>query len=280
MATFCGQCGQPTTVGAARCGQCGAPVSTPQMPTAPSQSPWGESSSQGWGSAETMPAYEWPTATRPPTAHAGADPTWQTPGAYPRGAGMPPSPPSRSTPTALIAGLVALVLVVVGGLVYFFVVRPRQAEQSTAPVTVVVTRRPTTAGAGSTNAATTPGGATTQPSAPASTTSAPPSPALPTYPPLQLTGQLCATTGAGPWANAASGNAQTSCPFAIAVQAAYVTVLGSATTAPATPVAITAHSTVTNKDYMMSCVGDQPVTCTGGNNAVVYLYGGAATFTP
>ncbi len=276
MATFCGQCGQPTTVGAALCRQCGAPVPVPETPTVPFRSPRGESSSLGWGSAETMPAHEWPTATRPPMAHLAADPPWQIPDAYPPGAGTPP-PPSRSTPTALIAGLIALALVVVGGLVYMLVVRPRQAEQSTAPVTIVVTRRPTTAAAGSTNAASTPGAASTQPSAPAS---APPSSVPPTYPPLQLTGQLCATTGAGPWANAASGNAQTSCPFAIAVQAAYVTVLGSATTAPATPVAITAYSPVTRKDYAMACVGDQPVTCTGGNNAVVYLYGGTATFTP
>ena len=265
MATFCGQCGQPTTVGAALCGQCGAPVSGAQPP------PWGGPPAGAMDTHETM--------VRPPGSGG-----FTGPGGFPPPpVGMPPPPPSRSTPTALIAGLVALAVVVVGGLVYFFVVRPRQAEQSTAPVTVVVTRRPTPAAAGSTNAASTPGGATTEPSAPATapnTTNAPPSSAPPTYPPLQLTGQLCATTGAGPWANAASGNAQTSCPFAIAVQAAYVTVLGSAATAPATPVAVTAHSTVTNKDYVMSCVGDQPVTCTGGNNAVVYLYGGSATFTP
>jgi hypothetical protein len=28
----------------------------------------------------------------------------------------------------------------------------------------------------------------------------------------------------------------------------------------------------------MWCASDQPVTCTGGNDAVVYLYGGDASF--
>ena len=44
------------------------------------------------------------------------------------------------------------------------------------------------------------------------------------------------------------------------------------------PRTVAATSPVTGRAYPMTCTGNQPVTCRGGNGAVVYLYGGAATF--
>jgi hypothetical protein len=98
--------------------------------------------------------------------------------------------------------------------------------------------------------------------------------ASPSYPEMSLTGKECGRTGDGPYAAAAAANDHTSCPFALNVRDQYV---GSGGNGSA--VSITAHSPVTNKDYTMQCSGSQPVTCSGGNDAVVYLYGGSATFS-
>lgn len=38
------------------------------------------------------------------------------------------------------------------------------------------------------------------------------------------------------------------------------------------PVVVDAYSPVTGQDYWMSCGGNGVVTCTGGNDAVIYLY--------
>lgn len=94
-----------------------------------------------------------------------------------------------------------------------------------------------------------------------------------TAPTLTLTGQECGRSGAGAFAAAAAGNDKTSCPFALSVQQAYLAagVQGSTAT-------VRAHSPVTNKWYDMACSGAEPAKCTGGNDAVVYLYGGTARF--
>ena len=115
-------------------------------------------------------------------------------------------------------------------------------------------------------ASTTPGGSGS--SAPSSATSTSP------YPPVSLSGKACGGSGTGPWSKAAAGNTATSCPFALAVQQAWLAgnpQAGDSRT-------VTATSPVTGKSYPMTCSGDQPVTCKGGNGAVVYLFGGTATF--
>ncbi len=93
------------------------------------------------------------------------------------------------------------------------------------------------------------------------------------YPPVVIAGQECGRLGEGPHAAAAAGNDHTSCPFALAVRNAYV-----ASGADGAPTRLRVFSTVTQRFYAMACAGDQPVTCTGGNDAVVYLYGGEASF--
>jgi len=57
-------------------------------------------------------------------------------------------------------------------------------------------------------------------------------------------------------------NSNTTCPFAANVLAGYLSAPGN--TFPA-------HSPVTGQDYTMTCSGSAPVTCTGGNDAAVYI---------
>jgi len=105
---------------------------------------------------------------------------------------------------------------------------------------------------------------TTKTNKPASTTG---------YPGVLLPGRECVRSGSGEYAAAAAGSDITSCPFAINVRKAYL-----AAAKNGEEVRIVVYSPVTKKKYTMTCVGDQPVECTGGNNAVVYLYGGVAKF--
>lgn len=113
---------------------------------------------------------------------------------------------------------------------------------------------------------------------------APPAPARPptvappaaaAYPSIHLpiTAKVCGSTAGGPYAQVATGNESTSCPFALNVQTAYIQAGGSGA-----PIVVNAYSPVTTKWYSMSCSGYQPVTCTGGVAAIVVLFGGAYTF--
>ena len=90
---------------------------------------------------------------------------------------------------------------------------------------------------------------------------------------MTITGRECGRLGQGAYAAAAAGNAHTSCPFAIAVRSAYL-----ASGASGGTTSLRAYSPSTHTSYDMACAGDQPVICTGGKDAVVYLYGGAASF--
>ena len=67
--------------------------------------------------------------------------------------------------------------------------------------------------------------------------------------------------------NSAAGTDVTSCQFAEAVRAQYLR-----QGLRAAPVTLNVMSPITNQSYVMTCIGTQVVTCTGGNNAVVYLY--------
>jgi hypothetical protein len=57
-------------------------------------------------------------------------------------------------------------------------------------------------------------------------------------------------------------NSNTSCPFAVNVLTAYLNAPGNT---------FTAHSPTTGSDYTMTCSGASPITCTGGNDAAVYI---------
>lgn len=65
----------------------------------------------------------------------------------------------------------------------------------------------------------------------------------------------------------AIGNDTTSCPFAEEVRRQYINQSGRNTT-----VTVDALSPVTGQMYRMTCSGHRVVKCTGGNDAVVYIY--------
>ncbi|MBF6063888.1 hypothetical protein IU494_22685 [Nocardia terpenica] len=81
----------------------------------------------------------------------------------------------------------------------------------------------------------------------------------------------CQSTGAaqGKYAHAATGTSVTSCGFAEAVRAAYA----QAASAGSQPATVVALSPVTGRSYTMTCTtSGRVVTCSGGENAVVYVY--------
>src|SRR5690606_41222725 len=99
-----------------------------------------------------------------------------------------------------------------------------------------------------------------------STTSAKPTPsalppgARPCGPPAQVA-----------FANAAAGTEVTSCEFAEEVRKAYAAAAGGGR--GSAPASVVAASPVTGRTYTMNCSEqDRLVTCTGGDNAVVYVY--------
>ncbi|WP_432420331.1 protein kinase domain-containing protein [Nocardia neocaledoniensis] len=109
------------------------------------------------------------------------------------------------------------------------------------------------------------GGAAT--TAPRATTAAPTTSAGPVT--LPAGAQPCESGAAGgAFGKAAIGSTVTSCGFAEAVRAAYA----SGGTA-AGPRSVVATSPVTGRTYTMNCTPEgKLVTCTGGENAVVYVY--------
>ncbi|MFJ1457164.1 protein kinase [Nocardia sp. N2S4-5] len=74
----------------------------------------------------------------------------------------------------------------------------------------------------------------------------------------------------GKYAKSATGTAVTSCAFAEAVRAAYA---AEAESGSGTPTSVVAVSPVTGRSYTMNCSpSGRVITCTGGENAVVYVY--------
>lgn len=91
----------------------------------------------------------------------------------------------------------------------------------------------------------------------------------PTVPATPSGAYLCSTSGSGSFARAGAGSSATSCPFASAVRDSY-----RASGAGGGAATISAYSPVTGSSYTMYCApaGAGVVQCTGGNNAVVYVY--------
>ncbi|AFU04345.1 serine/threonine-protein kinase [Nocardia brasiliensis] len=120
-----------------------------------------------------------------------------------------------------------------------------------------------------------------------STSAAAPAPATSSTPPVTTTptkpGAVTLPAGAKPcnqgtpvqgaFTQSATGSAVTSCQFAEEVRRAYAemnTAQGGSREAPRT---VVATSPVTGRAYTMSCRSEgQLVTCSGGENAVVYVY--------
>ncbi|MBX7135050.1 MAG: hypothetical protein K1X67_20485 [Fimbriimonadaceae bacterium] len=77
---------------------------------------------------------------------------------------------------------------------------------------------------------------------------------------------VCSQSAGGTYRVAARGNNVTTCPFAEAVREQ---VNRSSAGFPRT---VNAYSPITKQSYDMWCVGQSLIKCTGGNDAVVYLY--------
>lgn len=110
---------------------------------------------------------------------------------------------------------------------------------------------------------------------PAESTTRPPSPAAPP-PPAAAPAPAPKPVPADPvvpsyatqcTSGLAIGSSKTSCAFAQSVLQAYWNQPQRSGT-----VNVYAYSPVTGKSYLMTCRGTRVVTCTGGDNAVVYLY--------
>jgi hypothetical protein len=167
--------------------------------------------------------------------------------------------PGRSSPTVLIAVLVVVLIAtaaIVFGVYHRTDAGSRPQDSSTVSTTGDQSDPPAT------------------PPAPSPTATPTPTPSSDGYPSLKLSGRFCGRSGDGPHASAAAGNGITTCPFAVNVGREYEregVVDG--------PVTLRVYSPKLDRTYSMSCAGDQPVVCTGGTNALVYLYGGSAEFS-
>ncbi|WP_406832838.1 hypothetical protein ABEG17_08450 [Pedococcus sp. KACC 23699] len=205
----------------------------------------------------------------PPTGPAFAGPV-----PPPLGAPRPPAaPPAGRSRTGLILAIVVgvFLLVVVTGAAFVVFLGHRLNN----------TFDQASSNLNSSQQAPVPGGAAQAPYTPQDTPSDSVTPDTPTDAPSDTVaplvvpsgGKLCdsSPTG-GPYATAATGNDHTSCEFAGAVRDEYESLGGDGSS-----MTLTAHSPVTDKDYDMTCtasagtIGSGPVTCTGGNDAVVLL---------
>ena len=308
MSTFCDRCGAPVEAGAQRCLTCGWPVPVPltaaetgrlevddqptplatqrvdppaRVPAAPVRgtepTPYARPVSPGEVEGYQPQGYD-PLAFEPQPY----EPQAYEPQAYePVEADPTPEPaplslhgqdddrPGSPIAVRLLIGLAAGAVVVLVGLFVLFYGVLRSPSDPAPTVGGARPASPTASAPGAEPSAgsTAPSTAPTTPTTPSTTTAA--------YPAVTLSGSACGTRGSGPFANVAAGNAATSCPFALAVQAAFVAQTPKAGQA----VSLTATSPVTKKPYAMSCSGTQPVRCSGGNGALVFLYGGTATFS-
>ncbi|WP_370891363.1 hypothetical protein [Janibacter sp. GXQ6167] len=194
-----------------------------------------------------------PSPAYPPPASAGAQgPAAGTRSAAPRagGAGL--------SPFALVAMLVGAVLV--GALIMGLFQIMGSDNQSAAPATTTVTTtpEPTTTGEPT---PTTPSSTSTSPSK--SSTSSTGVKRSGTKP--AAVKKVCAGSWRG--TRVGVGTTSTTCGFAVRVRKAYIEGGGDGSA-----ITVRAKSPATGKVYRMSCSGAAVTRCTGGNNAVVYLY--------
>ncbi|MFE9575734.1 protein kinase [Nocardia sp. NPDC006044] len=166
----------------------------------------------------------------------------------------------RSVVLPILIGVVVIVVIAVVGAIGWQVftsrnVAPPADQQAGAPV-------PT---------------ASAQPPAPGSS-SPPPvasTPAKPTTVTLPAGAKPCTqgSSAAGSFTKSATGSAATTCAFAEEVRRAYAESNTASTASRESSRSVVATSPVTGRTYTMNCLSEgQLVTCSGGENAVVYVY--------
>jgi hypothetical protein len=162
------------------------------------------------------------------------------------GYGGPPQKQGMSAGMAVLLTLMAvLILGLLAAVVVLFV--PRMTGTTATSTTSTVSATATAA----------PSAAPVQPAQPA------PAPAV-----SAPSGSYeCTNTGGGFLSRSAVGSNVTSCEFASAVRSSYLSAGGDGGSK-----VVRAYSPVTGRSYTMSCSGGSVVTCTGGDNAVVYIY--------
>ncbi|MGZ4561822.1 MAG: hypothetical protein ACXVXJ_12795 [Mycobacteriaceae bacterium] len=196
--------------------------------------------------------------TPPPPPPTGYPPYYPpTGGGYPPppppGGGYPPPPPPAPRPKGWVWAVIGVLATALIAVIVFFLVVYQYGDNSNnqADTTSTATATPTTTEAGRT---TTGGGRTT--TDPGTQTNAPGAGRCPTvYGP------------SGDYSHSATGTNVTTCEFAEEVRVEYGRVQPGGG-----PAVISVFSPVTGRTYTMSCSGANPVICTGGNNAVVYVY--------
>lgn len=201
---------------------------------------------------------DWWTSDAEPASQPAASHTWHAePVPYPAPA---PQPPRRGvSPFALVALLLGGVLLgglFVGGTVMALGEDGQDEQPAASQTTVTTTSSETSSPSSTTPESSTPtSSSTTSSSSSSSPTRAGELPAG-------------ASSCAGPKEGTAVGRGTevTTCQFAVAVRDAYVA------GGPEGDTRLEVRSPVTKKDYTMSCTGQVVTRCTGGNNAVVYLY--------
>lgn len=154
----------------------------------------------------------------------------------------------------IVIGVLVVAVIAIGAVVGLQMFDSDDSEATTAQTTA----------AAPTSAAARTGGATG--SARTSTTSARPTPIA-----LPPGARPCGPPATVAFANAAAGTTVTSCEFAEEVRKAYAAAAGGGR--GSAPASVVAASPITGRTYTMSCSEqDRLVTCTGGDNAVVYVY--------
>lgn len=166
-----------------------------------------------------------------------------------------PREPRRSVVLPLLFAVLVIVVVTVSGAVAWQAIGSRDsgidnAAEGRTGVSLTSARAP--------SAAATPAAPKTAPTSTSATPVRLPDGATP----------CGAAQPSGAFARAAIGNAVTSCPFAEEVRRAY-----SAAGSAGGSRSVVATSPVTGRTYTMNCAAEgQLVVCTGGENAVVYVY--------
>lgn len=208
-----------------------------------------------WTAADPRLSQQPPPPPPPPSGYPPYYPA--TGGGYPPppppGGGYPPPPPPAPRPNGWVWAVIGVLATALIAVIVFFLVVYQYGDNSNnqADTTSTATATQTTTEAGRT---TTGGGRTT--TDPGTQTNAPGAGRCPTvYGP------------SGDYSHSATGTNVTTCEFAEEVRVEYGRVQPGGG-----PAVISVFSPVTGRTYTMSCSGVNPVICTGGNNAVVYVY--------
>ncbi|WP_244961318.1 serine/threonine-protein kinase [Nocardia otitidiscaviarum] len=171
----------------------------------------------------------------------------------------PPTEPRprqrRSIVVPVAVGVLAVALTAVAGVLGWQAIDDGGTESPNVPAAQDNPTRPRTA-----------------PPTPGRTTTAPTTTTTPTTVQLPAGATPCPSVfgSLGGYTSSATGTSVTSCPFAEEVRRAYADAAGDT---PGTTATVVAVSPVTGRSYPMSCTAaGKLVTCTGGENAVVYVY--------